>query len=45
MTDAHPWRNPADDYPPTRPNLATLLIALALVFGVLVLVARSSLGV
>jgi hypothetical protein len=31
MTNASPVHNPADDYPPTRPNLATLLIAFALV--------------
>jgi hypothetical protein len=32
----HLWHNRADDYPPPRPNLAMLLVALALVFGVLV---------
>jgi hypothetical protein len=31
MTHTIAWRNPSDDYPPTRPGLGTLLIALGLI--------------
>jgi hypothetical protein len=44
MTNASPVHNPADDYPPTRPNRFTLIIALALVLGMIVIIFRSSLG-
>ena len=41
----YPLHNPADDYPPRRPNLRTLLVAVALVIGVIGIVAGSMLGV
>ena len=36
--------NPADDYPPTRPNLVTLLAAVAVVCGVAAIMAGSTVG-
>ena len=41
----YPLHNLADDYPPSRPNLATLPIAVALVIGVVGIVAGSMFGV
>ena len=44
MTAPHVVHSPGDDYPPSRPTLTTLVVALALVFGVLAIVFRSTLG-
>jgi hypothetical protein len=44
ITSTSSLQTQADDYPPSRPNFATLLIAFALVFDVVVLIARSRLS-
>ena len=44
MVVSYVAHNPADDYPPTRPNLATMFIALALLCGVAAIMAGSTFG-
>ena len=44
MNDPYVAHNPGDDYPPTRPNLAMLLVGLVLLCGVVAIMARSTLG-
>ncbi len=44
MSDMERFRNPADDYPPTRPNLTILGAALAVVLAIVVLSSWSTIS-